>query len=199
MKKVKNLPSRLQKIAIGQLIFDHTEWVSLWGFMIHDGQESRMDFILTFDLLNKLLRLSGPIGDQVQMLLVDRIERGVEEPTFIDLTELYGSPLVFDRCTIKVSQTGLQDQEGHWRTDPNCLSVDEIFPVLQKKIPVLSKEAASERNLNRCTEMLEGLYALYLGYLELGFDEESALCKAELEDNLKFKMAYYTWQLRHAA
>lgn len=202
MQKVKNLPSSLNEIAIGQIIFDESEWVSAWGFMVHKGRKSRMDFILTFDQLNKLLRLSGPVGDQVQMLLVDKLEheqREGEEPAFLDLAAHFGEAVVFNSCHIQVSQTGIQDSEGRWRTDPNCLSIDEISPVLQVTAPVLSVEAASRRNMNQCAAVLIKLYELYLGYLEIGFDDDSALEKAELKDDLKFKMAYYSWQLRNAA
>ena len=41
---------------------------------------------------------------------------------------------------------------------------------------------------------LAGHYALYLGYLELEFDEASARMKAELEDDMKYTLAYYAWQ-----
>lgn len=202
MQKVKNLPSSLNEIAIGQIIFDDSEWVSAWGFMMHGGRKSRMDFILTFDQLNKLLRLSGQPGDQVQMLLVDKLEhdhRKGDEPIFLDLAEHFGEPVVFNACRIQVSQTGIQDTKGRWQTDPSCLSIDEIAPLLQVTMPVLSVEAASRRNMDQCAEVLIKLYELYLGYLEIGFDDDSALEKAELKDDLKFKMAYYSWTLKNAA
>lgn len=199
MQKVKNLPASLHEIAIGQIIFDRSEWVSLWGFMVHHGMKSRMDFLLTFDQLNKLLRLSGTTGDKIQMLLVDKLEHELEEPSCLDLTEHFGEAVVLDACQLQVSPTGIQDSEGRWHTDPNCLSIDEITPLLQVTTPVLSVEAASKRNMAQCAELLIKLYELYLGYLEIGFDEDSALEKAELQDDLKFKMAYYSWQLKNAA
>lgn len=199
MQKVKNFPARLKAIAVSHIIFDRSEWVSLWGFLPRSSGNRRMDFILTFDLLNKLLRLSGEQGDRIQMLLVDKLEGQVEEPTLIDLTAHFGKPIVFDACQLKVSPTGIQDGAGHWRTDPACLSIDDVAPLLQRTSPVLSPMAACQQNFSRCTELLAKLYALYLGYLEIGFDEQSALEKAELQDDLKFKMAYYTWQMQQAA
>jgi len=205
MKKVKNLPSALHAISIGQIIFDASEWVSIWGFMVHGGSSSRMDFILTFDQLNKLLRLSGEPGDKVQMLLVTELERyraslnDGQQPVLVDLTEHFDGPVLFDTCRIEVSPTGIQDAGGQWRTDPNCLSIDEISPLIERAVPMLSVAAASRRNMEQCREVLIKLYELYLGYLEIGFDDDSALEKAELKDDLKFKMAYYSWQTRNAA
>lgn len=199
MNSVKNLPASLHEIAIAQIIFDHSDWVSLWGYMILEGQKSRMDFILTFDTLNKLLRLSGKMGDQVQMMLVDQLETGLKEPTILDLEEQCGGPLHFNQCHIEVSPTSIQDKGGQWRTDPNCLSIDGVRPLLQRKNPVISPESTYKQNLSKCAGILCGLYELYLGYLELGYEEELALQKAELLDDLKFKMAFYTWQLERAA
>lgn len=54
-----------------------------------------------------------------------------------------------------------------------------------------------EPDLKNCVEMLARAYAEYMGYVELGFDEENARQKAELQDNLKFKTAYHAWKLCH--
>lgn len=199
MKKIQQLPSRLEEMAIGQIVFDHSEWVSLWGYMGGRDKHHRMDFILNFETLNKLLRLSGSQGDRIQMLLVERLEKGVEEPSVIDLEELYGSPLVLDQCSLEVSVTWVQDGDGGWKEDPGCLSIDEVSPLLEKKAPVLSPRAQCKQNFSRCVEQLTRSYALYLGYLELDMDEATALRKAGLEDDLKFKMAYYAWVMEQPA
>lgn len=199
MEKVRNIPRYVNAIAVSQIIFDHSEWVSLWGYVISHKKMLRMDFILDFNTLNKLLRLSGETGDKVQMKLVEKFEQGLKEPTVLDLEAIFGQPQVFDSCRMEVSKTGMQDKEGRWRTDPNCLSVDEVFPKLQATSPLLAASYLYKQNLSKCNELLSGLYALYLGYKELGFDEESAIKNAELEDDLKFKMAYYAWEMKKAS
>jgi hypothetical protein len=199
MKKVKNLPLSLDEIAVSQIIFDHSEWVSLWGYMISDNHQSRMDFILTFDTLNKLLRLSGPTGDQIQMLLVDRLEQGIKEPTIIDQEELYGKPLHFNMCRIEVSKTGISDEEGIWHEDPDCLSIDAVYPLLERRNPAIAPGSSYQQQFSTCMDMLRNAYELYLGYGELGYDEETSLQKAALQDDLKFKMAYYAWQMKRSA
>ncbi|HEX5555947.1 MAG TPA: hypothetical protein VFX43_22075 [Chitinophagaceae bacterium] len=195
MKKVESLPRSLDEIMIGQIVFDHSEWISLWGYMTHRGRKSRMDFIVTFETFNKLLRLSAEAGDPVQMLLVDQLEKGDEGPVIIDLVEHFGKPQCFDRCKIVVSNTGIMDENGHWRNDPNCLSIDEVRPHLETKTPAIALHSMYSQNLSKCEALLARFYELYLGYQELGFDEETSLQKADLEDNLKFKMAYYAWAM----
>jgi hypothetical protein len=45
-------------------------------------------------------------------------------------------------------------------------------------------------------EMLHKSYELYLGYIELEFDEDAARKKSDLADDLKFTLAYYAWKER---
>lgn len=195
MQKLKILPERLKEIAISKIIFDHSEWVSLWGEMIDQGKKSRMDFLLNFDTLNKLLRLSGKTGDKIQMLLVDKIEKGIEEPSIIDLEELFNGPVTIDQCDLEVSPTWIKDETGEWKEDHTCLSIDHVSPLLEKKKQVLSAEALYKQNFFECVEVLKRSYELYLGYQEIDMDEETALQMAGLEDDLKFKMAYYAWKM----
>jgi hypothetical protein len=197
MKTVQNLPQSLDEIIIGQIIFDTSEWVSLWGFAVRQGRKTRMDFVLTFDNLNKLLRLSGEVGDRVQMLVVERLEKGTEEPSVVDLEAAFGAPVRFAGCRIDVSETGIKDEQGQWREDPSCLSIDQVHPRLETVSPALTKPSVCKQNLSTCIDVLAVSYELYLGYQELGFDEETALKKAELEDDLKFRMAYYAWSMNH--
>lgn len=199
MEKVKNIPQYIEAIAISQIIFDHSEWVSVWGCIISRKSRIRMDFILTFDMLNKLLRYSGETGDKVQMLLVEKFEKGIEEPTVLDLEELLGKPQYFDHCRIEVSKTGIMNKKGEWTTDLHCLSIDDVSPKLHSKTPVLTPGYFYKQNLSKCTEVLSSLYELYLGYQELGFDEATAIKNAELDDDLKFKMAYYAWEMKKGA
>ncbi|MGH2643988.1 MAG: hypothetical protein ACRDE2_08570 [Chitinophagaceae bacterium] len=196
MEKVKNISQYIDAIAISQIIFDHTEWVSAWGYLISRKTRCRMDFVLTFDTLNKLLRYSGETGDKAQMLLVEKFEKGLEEPTVLDLEGLLGEPQYFDKCRIEVSKTGIRNKKGEWETDTHCLSIDDVSPKLNSKTPVLAPGYFYKQNLSKCTELLSSLYELYLGYQELGFDEKAAIKEAELEDDLKFKMAYYAWEIK---
>lgn len=195
MQKLSKLPRQIEEIAISKIIFDRSEWVSLWGSMTHRGQKSHKDFILNFDTLNKMLRLSGKTGDKIQMLLVEKLEKGIEEPSIIDLEEIFHEPLAIDQCQLEVSITWIKDKTGEWKEDPTCLSIDHVSPLLEKKRPVLSAQSLYKQNISKCMEVLKRSYELYLGYQEIDMDEESALQMAGLEDDLKFKMAYYAWKM----
>lgn len=196
MKKVQSAPQQVDAIAISQIVFDRSDWVTIWGYLIKDGTRLKMDFLLTFDMLNKLLRLSGDTGDKVQMLIVEKLERDLEEPTVLDLEELFGKAPYFDGCRIEVSNTGIQDEKGRWTTDSHCLSIDDVSPKWEVRVPALTSGYLCKQNLSKCTELLCGLYELYMGYKELGFDEESSIENAGLGDDLKFKMAYYAWEMK---
>lgn len=198
MQKLSQLPKKLDNIGISRIIFDHTEWVTLWGFRMQAGKAEPMDYILSFDRLNKLLRLSGKEGDRLQMLLVERIEKGVEKPSVIDLEELFGKPLFFNQCILEVSSTWAENNAGQWEEDKQCLSIDAVYPLLEKRKQTLSTQTQCRQNLIECEEILAQSYALYLGYMELDMEEEAALQMAGLEDDLKFKMAYYAWKMNEA-
>lgn len=199
MENVSNLPQQLDEILIGQIIFDHSEWVSLWGYMVIDGHKEKMDFVLSFDLFNKLLRLSGEAGDRIQMLVVEKLEAGIEEPTLIDIEEHYGQPQQFNQCRLEVGVTGIERKDGGWMEDPNCLSIEEVIPLVEKATSQPSRQLLCKQNLSKCNDILANLYKLYLGYRELDFEEEVALQKSELMDNLKFKMAYFAWEMQQEA
>lgn len=199
MEHVHRLPQQLDEILIGQIIFDHSEWVSLWGYIINNGHREKMDFVLSFELFNKLLRLSGAEGDRIQMLVVEKLEAGIEEPTVIDLEEKHGKPARLDQCRLEVGTTGIERKEGGWTEDPHCLCIEEVIPLVDRLKAQPSRQLLCKQNLAVCQRLLADSYKLYLGYRELGFDEETALQKTELTDPLKFKMAYYAWDMEKAA
>lgn len=199
MENIRQIPQQLDEILIGQIIFDHSEWVSLWGYMIHEGRKEKMDFVVSFELFNKLLRLSGEEGDRIQMLVVEKIETGIEEPTVIDLEDKYGKPLCLNQCRLEVGVTGVERKEGGWIPDPGCLSIEEVTPLIDRVQAQPSRQLLCRQNLTICHRLLANSYKLYLGYRELGFDDEVALQKAELTDDLKFRMAYFAWDLEQAS
>ncbi|MBV7532717.1 hypothetical protein [Chitinophaga sp. sic0106] len=67
--------------------------------------------------------------------------------------------------------------------------------------PVLPPAARKDINkrIRHCVKALERNYDLYLGYLELELEDAAARQEADLTDDMKFSLAYYAWQLHHAA
>ena len=195
MQKLKKGLRQIDHIGIQRIIFDRTEWVTLWGFILVDGHKKPMDYLLNFERLNKLLRLSGEEGSRIEMLLVEKLEKKLEEPTIIDLEALFGRPAFFNQCLLEVSPTWSVDADGRRELVMSCLSIDGVYPLLGKKQQTLSSQTQYRQSLIACEEQLAASYALYLGYLELEMDEEAALRMADLQDDLKFKMAYFAWKM----
>jgi len=199
MKELKQQPQTMDHIGIHQIIFDRSEWVTLWGFKVEKGKKVRMDYITDFDILNKLLRLSGEEGDRIQMLLVEELENGTGKPSAVNLDKVLGHPAFFNQCLLEVSSTWSKNEKGDLVRDKKCLSLDAVYPLLEKRQQTLSQHTRYRQTLLECEELLAKAYALYLGYQELDMDEETALKMADLEDDLKFKMAYFAWKMNHKA
>ena len=51
-----------------------------------------------------------------------------------------------------------------------------------------------EPGLKKCMDEMAQAYALYLGYMELDFDESTARQKADLNNELIFRTAFHAWK-----
>ncbi len=189
----------MDHIGINRILFDHSEWVTLWGFRLVKGKKTAVDYLISFDQLNKLLRISGKEGDRIQMLIVEKLERGIEEPSVVDLEEALGQPAFFNQCILEVSSTWIENEAGELTEDKQCLSIDAVYPLLGKRQRTLAQKTAYRHTLLECEHILAQAYEQYLGYLELDMDEEAALKLAGLDDDLKFKMAYCAWKMDQKA
>lgn len=189
----------MDHIGINRILFDHSEWVTLWGFRLIKGRKTPMDYLITFDQLNKLLRISGKEGDRIQMLIVEKLESGIEEPSVVDLEAVFGQPAFFNQCILEVSSTWTETETGALEEDKQCLSIDAVYPLLGKRQQALARKTAYRHTLLECENILAKAYEQYLGYLELDMGEEAALQLAGLDDDLKFKMAYCAWKMDQKA
>lgn len=189
-----NSPLYLQQIAVSQILFDHSEWVTLWGFQYDQKGPVPCDFIIDFDLLNKILRYSGKTGDELQMQLVEHIERGIQEPSVVDVEALYGEPVLLDACRLRVSCAMEQAKDGSWQASPHCLFIDAVHPRFEVLPPADAQTLRRDDSLDMCVEVLARCYSLYQGYLELDFDAETAQAMAGLADDLRYRMAFLAWQ-----
>lgn len=199
MQQLRNQLKTLDHIGIYEIIFDHSEWVTLWGFKLEKGKKVELHFLTDFQTLNKLLRLSGEEGDEIQMHLVSQMEQGIGNPSILDLEKLCGKPAFFNRIVLEISPTWKAGKEGELTEDKTCLSIDAVYPQPRKDKKSIALQTQYKKSLLHCEELLANAYALYLGYLELGMEEERALEMSELEDDFKFRMAYYAWKMNQKA
>jgi len=179
-------------IALRQIVMDQTEWVTLWGYQLGEQIPLKTDYVLEFETLNKLLRLHGDLGDEIQMLLVERLEGGLETAQVVDIEQIFGMPALLDRCRLRGYHPEQEVAPGHWEENPRITLIEDLVTVAPRP---MDKKNLYRQNYYKCLRLLIKSYKLYLGYLELDFDEATAMEKAGLKDEVKFKMAYYAWKI----
>ncbi|WP_343688756.1 hypothetical protein [Chitinophaga sp.] len=193
MKQLKTTSSvnTYPAISVGQIILDDSNYITIWGYLQQGDNWTRCDFVTTYEVLNTMLRYVQDRNDAVQMTIVKKLEDMQQIPEIIDLEAELGSAVVFDNMNFLLTRPGFRDQ-GTWveYTDGECYYIEQVTPA----IPV--KNNQYEKKIGQCLDMLYMSYELYLGYLELDFDEDGARQKADLADDMKFTLAYYAWKER---
>ncbi len=199
MQKLSNRIKKTDHIGISHIFFDESARVTLRGFGIVAGRKYPMNYLISFDQLNKLLRLSGKDGDEIQMLIVEKLENGVGHPSVIDLKKQLGRSVLLNQCLLEVSTTWFETPSGQWVADNKYLSIDAVYPLAKKRKQTIALQTKYRQTLVECEEILATSYELYLGCLELDMKEDAALKMAGLDDDLKFKMAYNAWKMNQTA
>jgi|GEM_PF-658939 len=181
--------TQCRAISIGQIILDESNYLTFWGYIQGDEGWRRCDFITNYDVLNEMLRHSGHVHDAIQMSIVQHLEDMRQVPEVIDLEASHGEAVVFDNMTFQLSRPRLQ-QQGRWieYTGGECYYITKVTPAPSREA------AAHEQQIDQCMALLGKSYELYLGYLELDFEESVARQEANLTDDLKYTMAYYAWK-----
>jgi len=190
MNKVNTTTAQIfQAISIGQIILDDSNYLTFWGHVKKADGWHRCDVVTTYEVLNTMLRHLEDRSDAVQMTIVNKLENMRQIPEMIDLEAELGSAIVFDNMNFKVSRLGRRNGES-WveYTKGECYYIEEATPLT----PVQTRQYV--KKIDHCMDMLYKSYDLYLGYLELEFDEESARLNADLADDLKYTLAYYAWK-----
>ncbi len=180
--------TKCQAISIGQIILDESNYLTFWGNIQREDGWHRCDFITNYDVLNDMLRFSGHQNDGIQMSVVQHLEDMRHIPEVIDLEATRGEVVVFDNLAFHLSRPRLQ-QHGKWieYTEGECYYITKVSPQ-----PV--KETAVQPQIDQCMALLGKSYELYLGYLELDFEDAAARQEANLTDDLKYTMAYHAWK-----
>lgn len=179
-----------QAISIGQIILDESNYLTLWGQVQKADGWHRCDFITTYEVLNTMLRYVQDRSDAVQMTIVQKLEHMGQGPDLIDLEADLGSPVMFDNMYFQLTRPGYREN-GAWieYTEGECYYIEDVLPLPAAKVPQYVKK------IDHCMDMLRKSYELYLGYLELDFEEDTARQKADLVDDMKYTLAYYAWKM----
>lgn len=190
MNKVNTATAtKCEAISISQIILDESNYLTFWGSIRREDGWHRCDFITNYDVLNDMLRYSGHQNDGIQMSIVQHLEDMRNIPEVIDLEAGRGEAVVFDNMVFQLSRPRLQ-QHGKWieYTEGECYYITKVAPQPARETP------AHEQQIDQCLSLLGKSYELYLGYLELDFEDAAARQEANLTDDLKYTMAYYAWK-----
>lgn len=193
MNKVNTATAtKCEAISIGQIILDESNYLTFWGQIRRADGWHRCDFITNYDVLNDMLRYSGHQNDGIQMSIVQHLEDMRHIPEVIDLEATRGEVVVFDNMSFQLSRPRLQ-QHGKWieYTEGECYYITKVTPQPARETTV------HEQQIDQCMALLGKSYELYLGYLELDFEETAARQEANLTDDLKYTMAYHAWKQAH--
>ncbi|UYQ92271.1 hypothetical protein MKQ68_19480 [Chitinophaga horti] len=191
MKKVTTQIARVQEaaaISVGQIILDNSHYLTIWGYLQTADGWKRCDFVTNYEVLNNMFRAMEEKSEAVQMAIVQKLEQMQDGPELIDLEAQFGAPVVFDNIRFSLSKPHYT-REDEWVDYVNeyCFYIDsaEVLP---------APAAPYTEEIGNCMSQLAQCYSLYLGYLELEFDEASARQDAALTDDVKFTLAYYAWK-----
>lgn len=177
------------------VIFDDSDLVSMRVKCRVGTQLIQTNLLFTFNKFNDLLRFSSVSGEELQLMVSDKL-LGKDEPPYI--IELPENKLVFTTCSLDVSYL----IEG----DETCFSVEEIMPLsliqqaknLQINVRDFSNVKLQQDILNRSLQEAAAQYRYYLGLLELQISEAAAREKAGLSNEKLFKIAYHANKISNA-
>ncbi|MFY0253445.1 hypothetical protein ACDQ55_05750 [Chitinophaga sp. 30R24] len=189
----------VQAISIGQIIMDDSNYLTLWGQVQQQNQWYSCDFVTTYEVMNSMLRFTQDKHDAVQMTIVKKLEDMCRTPDIIDLEAELGAAVVFDNLIFYVKKPNLRHEDGAENyADEACYYIERAVPLpVAPQLPVVTPGPGDDRNekMDYCIQWLHDAYNLYLGFIEVELGDGAARIKAGLENDHKFSMAYYAWQL----
>ncbi|RFS23845.1 hypothetical protein DVR12_08115 [Chitinophaga silvatica] len=187
------LNEQVSAISIGQIILDDSNFLTLWGHILLDnGTWKSCDFVTTYEVMNTMLRYSLERHDSVQMMIVNKLETMCRVPDMIDLEAELGGVVIFDELMFQLKRPSL---ELEVYTENECYFIESVSQTCTNKASDTITPNDVAAALECCVQLLSDTYNLYLGYMEVELGDEAARKKAGLEDDNRFSMAYYAWQL----
>lgn len=190
MKKVSvniTKEKEITAIKVGQIILDDSHYLTCWGYIETAEGWRKCDFVTNYDVLNTMLRAIEDKSEAVQMAIVQKLEHMEQIPEMIDFETQLGEAVLFDNLRFYLSSPQF-DTTADWMeyTGDTCYYIRKAEPC--------TLEEAHQQKVDQCMAALGKHYELYLGYLELDFDEMSAREQADLSDDMKYTLAYHAWK-----
>ncbi len=183
---------KIQAFSSSRVIFDDSDMVSMDIRCRINDQLVNTTLLFTFSKFNDLLRFSHESGDQLQMLVSDKLLSNEDQPYIIDL---HAEPLIFSSCILEISYLIADDS--------TCFSVEELSPLsflqqakqLRQNVRDFNHVHLDNKvNYNHTLEEFASRFRYYTGLLELNLNEKAAREKAGLLNDKLFKMAFHAAQ-----
>lgn len=171
-----------------RVVFDQSDLVSLHTTCRIGHELKKTILLFTFSAFNDLLRLNGKAGENLQIIVSDKLWSNEETPYIIDLGK---EGPVFTTCRMQLSEL--------MRFDDSCYSVDHLFPLsfvhrarkLRFDIADFGKASLQQNDMiNHAMKKAAAMYRYYQGLLELNITEEAAREKAGLKNESLLKIAF---------
>ncbi len=205
----------LNTIYISQIVFDETEFVTLFGYLVDEKKKEFVgwDFLANFSQLNDMLLSTINESDTIIEILAEKLSQKYDSPTIIDVVNLFTKPIEINSFVFKVYKPHEEDENGEWKpTKDSCLFIDELIKkeTFEEMNPFItfSKvengklsenkliQAINNNETKRNDNAFKGYITIlkqaqkqYVLLIKKGFSEKDARKRTGLEDELLFKMA----------
>ncbi|AWO01047.1 hypothetical protein DLD77_04705 [Chitinophaga alhagiae] len=174
-------------IKVGQIILDDSHYLTCWGYLQTETGWRKCDFVTNYEVLNTMLRAIEDKSEAVQMAIVQKLENMEQIPEMIDFEAQLGKAVTFDNLRFYLSRPQFQPGSDYLEyTGDSCYYI--------RKAEYCSSAELYAGRIDQCMLTLHKNYELYLGYLELEFEENEARAAANLDDDMKYTLAYYAWK-----
>lgn len=207
----------LNEIYISEIVFDQSENISLFCYLLDEGQNKlvRWDIFSDFTFLTDILLFSGEDGEVIIKIISEKLSEEFEIPTVIDIENLFSKPLYVDSFIFKVYKPQEKDANGNWHPiNDNNLYMDSmeikeefltrqpdayiakikdgeiIYDLLEEALSNLSIDPY-QKQLNEYLNVLDNSFKYYTILLNKEFTEKEARRRSGLSDELLYRIAFY--------
>jgi hypothetical protein len=197
-KKIENYNPNyftLSDLLINEIVFGSNSIPSIFCNELHDYSDKVITLACDFNELSQILLNSGKLGivvkDKISELLKNPF---LEEPTVIDVANIYGKPLYVRNILLEVYWPQYKNDDGIWVEDYGVLFVNSI---LQKNIVEPPKVDDFQAKLSSCLRTITDAYRYYINLTKLGLPEKESRKRAGLMDELLFYQASLLYNIEN--
>ena len=120
------------EIRVQQIVFDESADVTIFGSIPNENDYEKSiscDFLCSFSLLTDILLFADDKdkGDLLITMISEKLSAELENPTVIDVVNIFGRELIFSNLVYEVYKPHEKDENGVWQpTKDNCYFIETI-------------------------------------------------------------------------